>query len=97
MGISLRGTDANGPATWLTDDVQRAVYGAGYQHPVIVDASRSTACRVFSVDGTWLSRNENSLILPSAPRAKPLWAMSQLSDPVLASISPAAQLLGAVT
>jgi hypothetical protein len=62
-----------------------------------VVASRSTARRVASVDGTWLSRNENTLTWPSAPRAKPLSEITPDSEPVLAWIRPAAHRVGLVT
>src|SRR6187431_961000 len=68
-----------------------------HQQPVTVVASRSTARRVRSVELTRLSRNENALSRPSAPRARPLSAMTPLRDPVLASMSPAAHRVGAVT
>ena len=75
-----------------------AFYPPGcYQQPVTVAASRSTARRVVSVEGTWLSRNENSFTWPSAPRANPLSEITPVSEPVLASISPAAHRVGLVT
>ena len=43
----------------------------GYQQPVTVAASRSTARRVVSVEGTWLSRNENSFDLAVRPAGEP--------------------------
>src|SRR6478735_11355483 len=70
---------------------------ACYQQPVTVAASRSTARRVVSVEGTWLSRNENSFTWPSAPRVNPVNEITPVSEPVLAWMSPAAHLVGLVT
>ena len=86
LTISLRGRGTESPANCLTDVTTAGI--GGYRPPVTVVARRSTARRVFSVDGTSLSRNEKSLILPSAPRAKPLSAMTPLSDPGLGLDEP---------